>query len=144
MNWGHGILITIIIFVLSILTMVFVSSYQTIDMMDDQYYKKELKHQELIDKSDNSAKADGHIDIEDKGEVLLLNISNSITDSISSGDIIFMRLSDKKLDVRFPLEVKEGKQIIDKSTLFKGVYQVRMSWINNGIPYYQTFKYNVT
>ena len=55
-----------------------------------------------------------------------------------------MRLSDKKLDVRFPLEVKEGKQIIDKSTLFKGVYQVRMSWINNGIPYYQTFKYNVT
>lgn len=76
--------------------------------------------------------------------MLLLNISNSITDSISSGDIIFMRLSDKKLDVRFPLEVKEGKQIIDKSTLFKGVYQVRMSWINNGIPYYQTFKYNVT
>jgi hypothetical protein len=50
------------------------------------------------------------VDIEDKGEVLLLNISNSITDSISSGDIIFMRLSDKKLDVRFPLEVKEGKQ----------------------------------
>jgi hypothetical protein len=39
--------------------MVFVSSYQTIDMMDDQYYKKELKHQELIDKSDNFAKVDG-------------------------------------------------------------------------------------
>ena len=68
MNWGHGILITIIIFVASILGMVVLSSRQSIDMMDEGYYEKELKHQELIDESANFARDNGKVEINDLGK----------------------------------------------------------------------------
>jgi len=144
MNWGHGILITIIIFVASILGMVVLSSSQSIDMMDEGYYEKELKHQELIDESANFARDNGKVEINDLGKYLEVKIPENLTNDITSGNILMMRPSDKSLDVNIPMQMKSGKQLIDKNLLIKGLYNIRMSWINNGTTYYQTFTYLVS
>ena len=144
MNWGHGILITIIIFVASILGMVVLSSRQSIDMMDEGYYEKELKHQELIDESANFARDNGKVEINDLGKYLEVKIPENLTNDITSGTILMMRPSDKSLDVNIPMQMKSGKQLIDKNLLIKGLYNIRMSWINNGTTYYQTFTYLVS
>ncbi|HMY83206.1 MAG TPA: FixH family protein [Saprospiraceae bacterium] len=144
MNWGHGILITIIIFVASILGMVVLSSRQSIDMMDEGYYEKELKHQELIDESANFARDNGKVEINDLGKYLEVKIPENLTNDITSGNILMMRPSDKSLDVNIPMQMKSGKQLIDKNLLIKGLYNIRMSWINNGTTYYQTFTYLVS
>lgn len=144
MNWGHGILITIIIFVASILGMVVLSSRQSIDMMDEGYYEKELKHQELIDESANFARDNGKVEINDLGKYLEVKIPENLTNDITSGNILMMRPSDKSLDVNIPMQMKSGKQLIDKNLLIKGLYNIRMSWINNDTTYYQTFTYLVS
>lgn len=144
MNWGHGILITIIIFVGSILGIVVLSSRQTIDMMDESYYEKELKHQELIDESENFARDNGKVEINDLGAYLEFDLPEDLTNNISSGNILMMRPSDKSLDLNIPMEMKAGKQRVEKSLLKKGMYNIRMSWVNNGTTYYQTFTYLVS
>lgn len=144
MNWGHGILITIIIFVASILGMVVLSSRQTIDMMDDRYYEKELRHQVLIDQSENFASAKGKVDLQIKDSSIILTLPHNLSDAISSGNIIFMRLSNKNMDVNIPLKMDDGRQEIDKSLFVKGMYQVRMKWVNKGTAYYQTFNFMVS
>lgn len=112
--------------------------------MDEGYYEKELKHQELIDESANFARDNGKVEINDLGKYLEVKIPENLTNDITSGNILMMRPSDKSLDVNIPMQMKSGKQLIDKNLLIKGLYNIRMSWINNGTTYYQTFTYLVS
>ncbi len=49
MNWGVGIAIVYILFVLGMLTLVFKSRSQKIDLVTENYYQQELAYQEEID-----------------------------------------------------------------------------------------------
>ena len=97
MNWGHGILAVIILFVLGIGSMVYVSSRQKIEMMDDQYYERELKHQSLIDGEENLNKAHGHITIYDSTKYLVVHISENVTDSLQEGNLNFLGIASNQL-----------------------------------------------
>ena len=48
MNWGKGITLVIILFIITMLGMVYVASKQTNEMVEANYYDKELKYQNLI------------------------------------------------------------------------------------------------
>ncbi|MFZ1227578.1 MAG: FixH family protein [Saprospiraceae bacterium] len=137
MNWGHGILAVIILFVLGIGSMVYVSSRQKIEMMDDQYYERELKHQSLIDGEENLNKAHGHITIYDSTKYLVVHISENVTDSLQEGNLNFLRPADKRLDRNIELIPNNGVQLIPKSSLVKGNHNVRVSWTNGVTPYYK-------
>ena len=49
MNWGVGIAIVYILFVVGMLTLVFKSRSQKIDLVTENYYQQELAYQEEID-----------------------------------------------------------------------------------------------
>jgi hypothetical protein len=56
MNWGHKITIVIIVFLVGMLGMVFIALRQNNEMIDDDYYKKELAYQQVIDAKNNLLK----------------------------------------------------------------------------------------
>ncbi len=45
MNWGHKITIVIVVFLVAMVSMVIVAYRQTNDMIDENYYTKELEYQ---------------------------------------------------------------------------------------------------
>lgn len=49
-NWGTGITIFIVLFVVSMSAMVFKASQQNVDLVTEDYYEKELAFQDLKDK----------------------------------------------------------------------------------------------
>ena len=51
---------------------------------------------------------------------------------------------ESKRNIKMTTCHKIEKQLIDKNLLIKGLYNIRMSWINNGTTYYQTFTYLVS
>jgi len=53
MNWGKSITIVIVSFIAIVLGMVYVASKQTNEMIDKNYYDKEIKYQTLIDAAEN-------------------------------------------------------------------------------------------
>jgi hypothetical protein len=58
MNWGWKITILYIFFAAGILTLVFLSINQKIDLVDKNYYEKELVHQSRLDQQANYASLD--------------------------------------------------------------------------------------
>ena len=55
MNWGWKITLLYISFAAGILTLVFLSINQKIDLVDKNYYERELVHQSRLDQQKNYA-----------------------------------------------------------------------------------------
>lgn len=137
MNWGYKILIVILLFVGGMGVMVSIAMKQKNEMIDEQYYVKELQHQGQIDAENNLNALDETLTLEEQSDALVLHIPSASNDNISDGTVIFLRPSDQSKDRRFLLEPnKEGFQKIAKSNFIKGQYKVRISWKSDHKPYY--------
>ena len=49
MNWGKGLTLFIVGFMLAMLGMVYLAFKQTNEMIEDNYYDREVKYQQIID-----------------------------------------------------------------------------------------------
>lgn len=142
MNWGYRILIVLIAFLGGIFFMVSVAMRQTNEMMDDQYYKKELVHQQLIDASRNLSRLQEPVRILDSGGALKIQLpSAAIPDS---GVVSFVRPSDQRMDRSEQLHQGNATLLCDKSQLHSGLYLVRVEWESASLSYYFEQKYFVT
>jgi len=72
MSWGKGIILVFVVFVLGIGILVYRSMTKNIDLVTTNYYEKELKYQEQIDKINNTNSLKEKIKIEYNGSVILI------------------------------------------------------------------------
>ena len=138
MNWGHKITIVIIVFIVGMLGMVFIASMQTNEMIDKDYYKKELAYQQVIDASQNLINRSSNNLITQTMMEVVITLPVGTYEKLDDGNIEFLRNDSEKKD--FSIELKRvgtNRHVIQKAELSKGVYRVRMKWSNNGIPYYK-------
>jgi hypothetical protein len=137
MNWGYKILVVIIIFIAGMGTMVTIAMKQKNEMEDDQYYVKELKHQNLIDAEKNLNKLGEKLSILDTNNLLRLTIPHSTITNISNGKIDFLRPSDQTKDLTIAMSMDDqGEQFISKKNLVRGLYNIKVSWQSQGVAYY--------
>ena len=133
-NWGWGIGIFYSLFVIAMLSVVYMTSFNKPDMVSDDYYRDEQAFQKQIDKSVNAEelKVQAKIFVENSElKIIFPEDMNSI-----SGKVILFRPSDSKLDKSFELVENTLLQSFDISTLSKGKWVVKVSWTNNNIDYY--------
>ena len=72
MSWGKGIILVFVVFVLGIGVLVYRSMTKNIDLVTTNYYEKELKYQDQIDKINNTNSLKENIKIEYNGNVILI------------------------------------------------------------------------
>ena len=136
-NWGTGILIFIILFVSGIGLLVYISFQQKINLVYEDYYPKEIVHQEMIEKVKNTSRLTAKINItcgDDSIEVAFPDIFRY--DKVT-GSILLYRPSDFEKDLTFPIKLSEtGAQNISVSGLLKGRYIVKVDWSYNDTGYY--------
>lgn len=137
MNWGYKILVVVIVFIVGMGTMVTIAMQQKNEMEDDQYYVKELKHQNLIDAEKNLNRLSEQLSLADTNNMLKLTLPHAAATNISNGTIDFLRPSDQKKDLSIAMSVNNnGEQFISKKQFVKGLYHVKMSWESQGTPFY--------
>lgn len=145
MNWGNKILGTILVFVAGMLFMVSIAMRQKNEMIDQNYYQKEMQHQQLID-------AEKHLNAtgeplrfsQNAQRDLEIRLPLSAIGHLRSGKVEFIRPNDKRMDFSIPLRPdKEGKQIVEAKYLARGMYQLRISWTNDQVDYYKAENYFV-
>lgn len=141
MDWGKGILLTIIAFVGFILTLVVISVRQDdIHMVTENYYEKELKYQDHIDREASAAKLDREVlifDSESRSMVLDLPVG-------AKGNLQLFRPSDERLDQNLTLDIKnEGKTTVPLEKLKSGYWKAQLTWTENGVDFYQEKKINL-
>lgn len=135
MSWGKGIVLVFVLFILGIGVLVYRSMTKNIDLVTSNYYEKELKYQEQIDKINNTNSLKEKIMIEYNGSVILITYP-SVQKSIT-GEISFYKPSDAKSDFRIKVEPgSDMKQIIQKEMLAKGLWKVQINWAMDGKEYF--------
>ena len=135
-NWGTGITIFIVLFVVSMSAMVFKASQQNVDLVTEDYYEKELAFQDLKNKE---ALVLSHfkeqISYKIENDKLQLIFPSKVEGEIK-GNIVFFKPSDASLDQSVDF-TSESKVLVYPLALFlTGMYKLRIEWQNAGNAYY--------
>ena len=137
LNWGHGILSAILLFLVGIAFMVYVASKQTNEMVDDHYYQKELAYQGVIDASKNLQMVTEKSLVSQTTDKLVIQFPQGSFENMTSGNVDLQRNDAKKKDLHFDISSPgNGTFEISKSGMTNGLYKVRISWVNKNLPYY--------
>jgi hypothetical protein len=141
MDWGKGILLTIIAFVGFILTLVVISVRQDdIHLVTENYYEKEIKYQNQIDRETSAAGLNREvISYDSQTKSILLDLPVG-----AKGNLQLFRPSDARLDQGLDLNIlSEGKTSVPVDKLKAGYWRVQLSWTENGIEYYKESKITI-
>ena len=136
-SWGTGILITIIIFMsITVLTGIYLMN-QDVQLVTDNYYEKDLKYQNQIDKLNRTAALEENVEIKFDDFAVEIVFPESFSTEKISGEIYFYRPSDISKDFIIPLILNsERKQTIPVTRIDKGFWRIKLSWILEGDEYY--------
>jgi hypothetical protein len=134
-SWGTKIAALYIGFVLLIITMVFMSMNQKIDLVSNDYYQKELEFQTKINEMNNANSLSERITYTFE-DGITIHFPSVFKDKIVQGEIYFFRPSDASSDYKIKIELNDLKQVIDSENLSKGMYKMRISWSSGETDYF--------
>lgn len=134
-NWGHGLTIAMVLFISYILYLVFRMIGTDVDLETENYYAKELKFQEQIDKSKNYKQLDEKVSVSlNKEGLIVVTLPQSKADS---GSLFLYRPSDKNLDAKINFKSLNSKQAqLDVSKQPAGRYVLEIEWYQAGKGYF--------
>ena len=115
-NWGTGILLFIIFFFLAMSGFVYYAFQQPVNLVEDDYYKKELEFEEHINKIRNTNALDEKVAVIQHNKSLSIEFPYLFSGSEVTGIVYFYRPSNFKLDIELALELdSSNRQIINLS-----------------------------
>lgn len=137
MNWGNKLLITFIVFGAGIFYLVYRSLTTNFEVVEKDYYKSELRYQQVIDGSNLANSLSSSVKLKQKDNVVFLQLPDEMKNKVVTGDILFYCAYDEKKDKKFGLKVNdEAIQTFQPGTITPGNYTVKINWINDGKNYY--------
>jgi hypothetical protein len=137
-NWGTGILITIIVFmIITIGTVIFLMN-KDVDLVASDYYNKGIQHQDQIDRVNRTNAMDENVLINLENSFVRLIFPKSYAQKSLSGTIQFYRPSDSKKDFALAISIDtSAQQLIPTQNLSKGYWKVKLNWTEDSVEYYK-------
>ncbi len=137
-NWGTGILITIILFMIIVISTAVYLMNQDVDLVTNDYYNKGINHQQQIDRMNRTNAMDDEVQIRPENGYLKLKFPKSYAQKSFNGTIQFYRPSDSKKDFSLSISIDtSAQQIIPVQNLEKGYWKVELSWTQDSLEYYK-------
>ncbi len=143
-NWGWGILLTLILFIVFIVNLVYKCTQVDFDLVADNYYEKEIRYQQHIDKEENALGLRQDLVISREDGSVKLTFPPGFSPENLSGSIHFFRPDDASLD--FLLDVNpdaELTQLIPVSELRKGWWEIKVDWNSGSTGYFKSEKIRI-
>ena len=139
LNWGTSIAIFYSAFVVVMILMVVRSSQNQMDLVQEDYYEKDMNYESFRTKMANSAEVADKVIVKfaiDSDEVQL-SFPPEMKDL--NGTMTFFRPSNKYLDKTYTLKLnEEGKMNIKAGRdLPAGLWKVKIDWSVEGKNYYK-------
>jgi nitrogen fixation protein FixH len=143
MNWGHGIALFYGLFMAGILSLVYLSSQENIDLVTKDYYQEEIRYQQRINEIQNAQQKPIEVVLEN--QTLTLTFPQNTAEqgaavaqsSSRSGKIVFFRPSDAKHDFEVAIAEKGEQQVISTAKMEKGLWRAKIYWQQAGQSFYQ-------
>jgi hypothetical protein len=107
MNWGWKIIALYAFFVVGILTLVYKSTHEKVEMTETNYYEKELVHQDQINRRENYNALAAKCTFEQRNDSVIITYPVDLN-AIESGTIHLFCPSDSKYDIFLDLPKQTG------------------------------------
>ena len=138
LNWGTGITIVIVLFLVITIGQVIAIHYLVdYDLVVEDYYDEEIKYQGQIEKIERTNSLSESIKIklfDKKIEIAFPLIFNS---EKISGEVKFYKPSDDLRDKVQTIELNsENKMFYNTNDLYPGLWKIKISWAVNDVKYY--------
>ena len=141
MNWGNKLLLAFLAFGVGMFYLVYRSVNTNYELVEKDYYKKELRYQQVIDGTTRANRLGLEVTIEQTDLEISIRLPDEMKEKKITGDIWFYCTYDEKKDRKFNLQTgPEGKQFIPKGELAPGNYTGKISWNDQEHDYF-TEKY---
>ncbi len=132
LNWGHGIAIFLVIFVVttvSVVTLIITDDTYNHELVSEHYYEDELKYQDEIDKENNAAKLETRLIYRTSKDGVLLTFPSDFAYDKVSGEIKMVRPSKKILDFTMPVKLDDKFQmLIPSEKAIQGIWLMQIDW----------------
>ncbi len=128
-NWGTGIVITIIAFIGFILFFVITMSTgnnYSHDLVTEAYYQKELAFQQEIDAKQNVANLKESLDIHKTSKGIEIQLPSFFDPTKITGNVFLYRPSDKQLDFKIP--ISNIYLLVPENRLLGGRWNITVVW----------------
>jgi len=135
-NWGHKILIVYLVFVGGILLLVFKSSQQKFDLVQQDYYGAELKYQEVINATKHASELGIDMGLVVRGSFLHITLPPIFQQSETKGEVHLYCIADEKGDLKKKFKSNNGEFDLELLTTMKGNYTLKLTVQNRGVDYY--------
>ncbi len=137
-NWGWGIAIFYVIFVISLLFQLYKSTTYDHSLVEKDYYAKDLAYQEHYEKLVNAQSLPKDVQIMNIPQKEGVNIYFPAHLSELEGEILFFSPQFSHLDFKVAVKVDEhNQQFIDASQLQKGKWKVKVDWQAEGKAFFK-------
>lgn len=137
-HWGHGIMLFLGVFIIFIMSFVyktlFVSDYDHV-LVSEEYYKDEIGYQKEIDKMNNAAQLKENVKLLSTDQGIEVVFPSFLDPKKITGFVDLQRSNDVKLDLNKELKLDSLNFLIPADQLKKGVYNVKVVWEYDKIPY---------
>ncbi|MCX6268607.1 MAG: FixH family protein [Bacteroidetes bacterium] len=137
-NWGTGIFIVIVLFLAACAAFIIYAQRQKWSMVEEDYYPKELRHEEKLVKIRNANALTMSLQVKTDLSNLVVQFPPDFRGKKITGNIDIYRPSDELLDVILPVEVDTSLcQLIPLHKLSHGRYVVKVDWTSEGKDYFK-------
>jgi hypothetical protein len=137
-NWGSGITIAIVVFVLATLSTVSYLISLEFYLVSEDHYEEGVQYQETIDGIQRAKNLDTPVLILFDEPTVSIKITFPqalITDSLS-GHVTFYRPNNSEQDRRYKLQLDEnGRQSIPVSDLEDGRWKLTLEWKSDSLTF---------
>lgn len=143
-NWGWGISMVYIWFVVGMLSLVYMASQESIEFVTQDYYGKELNYQDHIDRINRTNQLSEKLQWQVNSKQIKFKFPATASGKDIKADILFYRPSDSKKD--FTLTVipdSLGEAVIVSDKLQQGVYRMQIDWQAGTESYYNESIINI-
>ena len=137
-NWGTGIFIVIVLFLGACFAFIVYSQHQKWSLVEEDYYPKELRHEEKLVKMRNANALVMQLQVSLDRSNLIVQFPYDFRGKHLTGQIDVYRPSDENLDVILPVTADTSLiQLIPLHKLARGRYVVKIDWSSESRNYYK-------
>ncbi len=135
-NWGHKIAFVYLAFVGGIVFLVIKASGEKFDLVTKDYYGEELKYQQVIDESSNTARLSAPVTISKNNGALTIHFPEEMRGKEKEIDFYLYYPADASKDFRRSLNSDQQEIIQSLPKSISGNYDLKLSWRTDSLKYY--------
>jgi nitrogen fixation protein FixH len=128
-SWGTGITISIILFTIISLWIIYFAFNEDVNLVRDDYYEAEVNFDEKLETIKRTDKLDEKLKITTYADRIELKFPDNFDYLNIEGIIKLYRPSNRDKDIQVPIKLDSNStQIINTDKLLSGLWKIQVDW----------------